>query len=519
MRRFVYNWLVLAFAIGVTWAAGAPIVHADVYHDDDPETSEVVVKLNLASNTTIEAINAEFGTTTIEELVGTSAIYRLRVPDGKDAEDVAEDLQDDARVLYAEPNYNSEAPEGNPRHIGAWGGPVDDVLAQQSALNLLGLADAHEFTQGEGVVVAVLDTGFQLDHPDLVNSWTTARYDFIEDDEDPTDVANGQDNDGDGHVDEAFGHGTHVAGIVHLAAPDARIMPVRVLEADGRGNIFVIAEAIQYAVDNGADVINLSLGSPQESELMGEILEDVVEYEDIVVVAAAGNLNSEAEQFPASEDEVLAVTSIDADSHKSEFANYGEWIDVAAPGEAIISAFPVSDHAAWSGTSMAVPFVAAHAALLQSAVPSMNAGQITAYIRASAQSLDVLNPDVSGGLGAGRINIGGSIRAICAENGVCSAPDVTGTLILESRAVVESRPSAGLLGNWIIGGHSYIADASTEFRQDAGALATGVCADVEYLNTSPYTALEIRSREADQCPDGPQEPQLDQMIYLPLVNN
>ena len=499
--------------------ASAPVVHASTDHDDDPETTEVVVKLNLSGNATIDAVNAAFGTTTIEELVGSSAIYRLRVPNGSEAEDVAEDLQDDARVLFAEPNYNSEAPEGNPRHIGAWGGPADDGSAQQSAVGLLGVSDAHEFTQGEGVVVAVLDTGFQLDHPDLVDFWTTARYDFIDDDEDPTDVANGEDNDGDGHVDEAYGHGTHVAGIVHLTAPGARIMPVRVLEADGRGNIFVIAEAIQYAINNGADVINLSLGSPQESELMEEILEDAVQDQNVIVVAAVGNLNSEAEQFPASEDEVLAVTSIDVDSHKSEFANYGEWIDVAAPGEAIVSTFPVSDHAAWSGTSMAVPFVSGHAALLRSAVPGMTSGQITAYIRASAQSLDALNPDLDQGLGAGRINIGGSIRAICEENGVCTAPDLSGTLILESRAVVDSRPSDSLIGTWIIGGHTYVADANTEFRQDAGALAIGVCADVEFRNTLPYFAVEIRSREADQCSDGPQEPQLDQMIYLPLINS
>ena len=186
-------------------------------------------------------------------------------------------------------------------------------------------------------------------------------------------LADGQDNDGDGHIDEAFGHGTHVSGIVHLTAPDAAIMPLRVLEADGHGNIFVIAEAIQFAVDNGADIISLSLGSAQESELMDDILKDVIEDHDVVVVAAAGNLGSNAEQFPASEDEVLAVTSIDARSKKSDFANYGEWIDVAAPGEAILSAFPVSDHATWSGTSMAVPFVSGHAALIRSALPAMQA--------------------------------------------------------------------------------------------------------------------------------------------------
>ncbi len=399
----------------------------------------------------------------------------------------------------------------------ALGAVRHDAVTEQYALDLLGLPDAHQFRRGQGVVVAVLDTGVQFDHPDLAGSWTAERYDFIDDDTDPTDAADGQDNDGDGHIDEAFGHGTHVSGIVHLTAPDAAIMPLRVLEADGHGNIFVIAEAIQFAVDNGADIISLSLGSAQESDLMEDILEDVIEQYDIVVVAAAGNLGSNAEQFPASEDEVLAVTSIDALSKKSDFANYGEWIDVAAPGETILSAFPVSDHATWSGTSMAVPFVSGHAALIRSALPAMGAAEVTAYVRASAQSLDSLNPGFEGELGAGRINIGGSIRAICSEDGTCRAPDLSGQIVLESRALVESRPSDGLVGAWRIGGHTFIADANTEFRQEDGALAVGVCADVEYLNVSPYLALEIRSRERDKCPSAPVISPLDRILFLPVI--
>ena len=148
MRHITY--ISMASALGLILFLGGQSVHAGANHDDDPETTEVVVKLNLTGNATIDIINATFGTTTVEELVGSSAIYRLRVPNGQDAEEVARDLQDDARVLFAEPNYNSEAPEGNPRHIGAWGGPADDVSAQQAALGLLGISDAHEFTRGEG---------------------------------------------------------------------------------------------------------------------------------------------------------------------------------------------------------------------------------------------------------------------------------------------------------------------------------------------------------------------------------
>lgn len=523
MRNFYYMLLTICFVAGLTLFTGAPISQAESTHDDedDPETTEIVVKLSPATvaNTVadIAAINTDYDTTTIEVLVGSAGIYRLRVPVGGNAADIADRMVEDARLLYAEPNYSSEAPEGNPRHIGAWGGPEEMGNEAQYAINLLGLTDAHRFRRGQGIVVAVLDTGVQLNHPDLVGSWTEARYDFVDDDAVPNDVADGQDNDGDGHIDEAFGHGTHISGILHLTAPDARIMPLRVLEADGHGNIFVIAEAIQFAVANGADIISLSLGSTQESDLMEDILKDVVERTDVIVIAAAGNMNSNAEQFPASEEEVLAVTSIDAGSKKSDFANYGEWIDVAAPGEAILSAFPVSDWATWSGTSMAVPFVSGQAALIRSAVPTMKAAEVTAYIRASAQSLDSLNPQFEGELGAGRVNIGGSIRALCNEDGTCSEPNLSDKIVLESSAIVVSHPTDGLVGMWIIGEHTFVADADTEFRQEDGALAVGVCADIKYLNTSPYTALEIHSQERDRCPTTPEILPLDQFLFLPVI--
>ena len=166
---------------------------------------------------------------------------------------------------------------------------------------------------------------------------------------------------------------------------------------------------------------------------------------------------------------------------------------------------------------MAVPFVSGHAALIRHALPAMQAAEVTAYIRASAQSLDSLNPGFEGELGAGRINIGGSIRAICSEDGTCRAPDLSGQIVLESRAVVESRPSGGLVGAWIIGGHTFMADANTEFRQEDGALAVGACADVEYLNVSPYVALEIRSRQRDKCPSASVVPPLGRIFFLPVI--
>ena len=518
MRHILYYGFVITIFCSVLFVSSVVAVRAiSKDNHDDPETTEVIVKLNTTAGTTIDTINAAYGTTTIEVLVDSAGIYRLRVATGAQADVVAKQMAKDARLFYAEPNYSSEAPEGNPAHIGAWGGPVGTGSTGQYAVGMLDLADAHALRRGKGVTVAILDTGVQFDHPDLVDSWTTARYDFIDDDNDPTDVADGNDNDGDGLFDEAFGHGTHIAGIIHLVAPDAKLMPLRVLNADGNGNIFVIAEAIQFAVDHGADVINLSLGSPQESDLMDDILKEIIAQQDVVVVAAAGNLGNDSKQFPASEDGILAVTAINEQSKKSDFANFGDWVDVSAPGEAISSAFPVSDHATWSGTSMAVPFVAGHAALVQSAVPSMSALEIAAYVRVSAQSIDAQNPGFVGKLGAGRIDVGGSIQAICNANGTCSAPDLTGQIILESLAVVTDRPENGLVGTWVIGGNTFVANGETEFQQDRGALAVGVCAEVEYRNTVPFTALRIRSREMNECAQAPTATPTKRPTKTPVV--
>ena len=179
------------------------------------------------------------------------------------------------------------------------------------------------------------------------------------------------------------GHGTHVAGIVKLVAPQASIMPLRVLDREGYGTTFHVAEAIAYADANGADVINLSLGTPSWSMLLREKVDEAISH-GVVVVAAAGNYNSLQPQYPASnvlpaaldKDGLLAVTSVSAAQKKSDFANYGTWVDIVAPGEEILSTYPVSKYAYWSGTSMATPFVSGEAALIHSVANSLDPGGV-----------------------------------------------------------------------------------------------------------------------------------------------
>jgi subtilisin family serine protease len=372
---------------------------------------QVVVKLDPLANTTIAAINATYGTRTRAFLPRSQGTYLLQVPSGSNAELTAAAMAEDLRLEYAEPNYIGQAPEANPRGIGGWGGTDPAPMTEQYAISMLGLPAAHSLSTGVGTIVAVLDTGVQSDHPALAASLTRVRYDFVDSDAVPEDIFEGNDNDGDGLVDEAAGHGTHVAGIIHLVAPAARIMPLRVLDSDGNGDVFTLARAIDYATLRGARVINLSLGTTARSDVLRDAI-SAATRQGVIVVAAAGNENSDTEQYPAADNCAVSVTAVGTTSVKSPFANFGKRVDVAAPGESIYSTFPPSGYAWWSGTSMATPFVAGQAALIRQLDPTITAARFASVIGGTAYSLDTLNGRYDGMLGQGRINIGASLRAL-----------------------------------------------------------------------------------------------------------
>ena len=462
-------------ALFVLWSAG-PAHAQDDNDDDDFVNGEIVVKLTPGTDAT--QFGAEYGADRADTLLGSANIHLLRVTDGEDTEDKAERMDNDAqrRVLYAEPNFITDAPEGNPRYRARSEGvpaPSSDPApySGQYAVEALDLPCAQGINKGANTTVAVLDTGAQLDHPVLSGSLVPG-YDFAGDDASPADEPNGQDDDGDAEVDEMTGHGTHVAGIVHLAAPDAKIMPLRVLDSDGRGNVFVIAEAVQYAVRNGADVINMSLGSSQESELIGDVTEALTEDDDddddgdalegvppegVVVAASAGNDDVETPQYPAADEGVISVTSVNQQEKKSEWANYGpaapdSWVDIAAPGEDVYSAFPTSRYASWDGTSMAVPFVAGQAALARSLEPNMpveaSPGEpsVENTIKSTARPLDATNPDHAGKLGAGHADAGASVRKLrpgagCAPQNQNAAPSITDTLPAPGSSTRDRTPT------------------------------------------------------------------------------
>ncbi|RME51915.1 MAG: hypothetical protein D6790_19255, partial [Caldilineae bacterium] len=304
--------------------------------------------------------------------------------------------QDADIVVWAELNYTGGIPEGNPYDIWEWGGQDASGYINQQAFAQVHMPPSLTYT-GRGITVALIDTGVALAHPALTGH-LAAGWDMVDDDAIPNDEPGGA----------GWGHGTHIAGIIAHMAPESVILPVRVLNPQGRGNSFVVAYAIEWAVNQGAQVINLSLGTDFDSQILREAVAWAT-ARGVVVVAAAGNRAASTPHYPAAYPNVVGVTAVDATNRKASFAGYGAgWVDVAAPGVGITSTI-VGDqgygYASWSGTSMSTAFVSAAAALERQQSPAASAAQVEGSIVASADNLDALNPVYAGQLGGGLLNV------------------------------------------------------------------------------------------------------------------
>lgn len=328
-----------------------------------------------------------------------------------------ERLRKDRHVLYAEPAVKVKAfdlPSEAPREgMASENLQINDPLyAQQYAPQLTRAAEAWKRSAGRGVTIAIVDTGVDPGHPDLRANLLPG-YNTL------TRTANFRDDNG---------HGTHCAGIAAAQAgnregitgiaPQAKILPVKVLAADGGGSDASVAEGIVWAVDRGATIINLSLGSHHESRVM----RDAVAYaigKGAVVVAAMGNDGINEKSFPAAFPGVIAVGASDARDAIADFSQWGNWISVAAPGVGILSTMPTYKvdanqygypmrYGRMDGTSMATPAVAGLAALLKSVNPKATPAQVKARMERSADRVggQAFNPY----FGHGRINAAAALR-------------------------------------------------------------------------------------------------------------
>ncbi len=400
-RKFIRTFSLLCIAAMLLAGWGAPSVPIVKAAEDSEKfiPGEVVVKLVNAS--VLPAIAAQYGLapTPLEEF-GKRPIYRLKINDGTPAPTKAAALAADTqlRVVYAEANYESDAPETSGVIATRQSWSVGDPAAYQAqwAPTTIHLREAQRVTRGASMIVAVLDTGVDRHHPALAGRLLSG-YDFVDDDNDPSEVGS--------QTTGPYGHGTHVAGLIALAAPEAKILPIRVLDERGVGNVWVLAEALAYAADpdgnpntdDGADVVNLSLSTNRRTSVLaditGKLSSGTIDDDDsnpspvptpepaetnkgALVVVASGNGGDDVKQYPAAETGIsglLAVAASDSTDTLTSFSTRGSWVKVMAPGDGITSSVPGNLYGTWRGTSMAAPLAAGEAALIRAVRPDLSA--------------------------------------------------------------------------------------------------------------------------------------------------
>jgi hypothetical protein len=271
----------------------------------------------------------------------------------------------------------------------------DPLLDQQWGLTAIGAPSVWSVTRGAGITVAVIDSG-SGPHPDLDANLDAGRTMF-----------GSIDSVGVLDIDNA-GHGSHVAGIIAAVAnnaiggsgvaPQSRILPIRVLDAQGSGDSKDVSKAVRFAVDSGTKVINLSLGGATESTSLTAAIQYAVDR-NVLVVAAAGNGAADSPpKWPAASDLALAVTAVDRNNSVTSFDQRGDYIDLAAPGASILSTAS-NDYKIQSGTSMAAAFVTGAAALLFAAQPSITAAQVRDVLQRTATDIGAPGRDTTFGYG------------------------------------------------------------------------------------------------------------------------
>ncbi|MBE9912796.1 peptidase S8 [Paenibacillus donghaensis] len=306
--------------------------------------------------------------------------------------------------LYVEPHYLYMTNDKIKDNSSLPNVPNDLLFSKyQWNLPIIETNQGWDLSRGSNdVIVGIVDTGADLNHPDLQGRLLNG-YNVINPDSDP---------------DDDVGHGTHVSGIIGAIVNNNegvagiswynKMLPVKALDKSGSGTTYAVAEGIIWAADNGAKVINMSLGNYADSQF----LHDAVKYaydKDVVLVAASGNDNTERPGYPAAYPEVLAVAATDSNMKRASYSNYGDYIDVAAPGTSIASTYPGNQYAALSGTSMASPHVAAMAALIRSQNPDLTNKQVMDIMRSSTIDLGPKGRDKY--YGYGQIDIFKALQA------------------------------------------------------------------------------------------------------------
>jgi len=364
---------------------------------DDNESVRLIVGVD-ATKQRVKALNEKIAveggnvTDTIS-VDGTVRALTVEVPYNRTFL-FSEKIRADELVKYVVPDSKVEA-----SYI-----PNDPYWSLQWGPKIIEADVAWDTTVGSSdVLVAIIDSGIEYTHSDLAANYVPLGYDWVNNDNDPIDDA---------------GHGTHCAGIVaatlnnHIGiagVAQVRIMAEKVLNNAGWGYYSWLTEGIYDAVSKGAKILSMSLGGSSSSEL----LQDAVKYahdQGVLVIAAAGNEHSNAPHYPAAYDSVIAVAAADSSDNVAGFSNFGNWIDLAAPGVDVYSTFLGNSYEYLSGTSMACPHITGVAALAWSVFSDYTVDQITKVLERTADDLG--EPGYDEYYGYGRVNARRAVAGI-----------------------------------------------------------------------------------------------------------
>ncbi len=392
--------LLLAMLLALSLLAGQVAAQSPV-PSSVAVTSSILVRFNSASPSDRTPTTAQQGELRAAGAIGRvawlgeSGLYRVGIPAGDNAVAVAATLEQNQDVHYAEPNQSISLadPEAHYEASSTSGGGS----AQTWELDAIEVPKARALGTGQGVVVAVLDTGVSGSHPDLAGHVLTG-WNFVQNNADTSDDA---------------GHGTFVAGLIagvseadhEGVAPGASILPVKILDGNGVGSTASFVAGINYAVDSGARIINISASGAGDSPALNDALANA-EAHGVLVVASAGNDGQEELSYPAAVPTVLAVTATDHQNAPATFSTYGPYVDIAAPGVDIWSSWwsasTGDSHATASGSSASAPLVSGVAAVVAGLRPDATPATIREIITESA--VDVGTPGLDAQTGFGMVD-------------------------------------------------------------------------------------------------------------------
>ena len=347
-----------------------------------------------------------------QKLADLSLIYELKFSSNYHIEKAISKLMASGILMYAEPHFIPKTTY-NPND------PLSDVTNQYH-LQTINAYNGWTVNKGDSsIVIGITDTGTDPTHPDLFNN-TKRNY---------NDVIDGIDNDNDGYVDNYMGwdlgvgdndptyqanaHGVHVSGIAGASTDNAigvagvgfncKFLPIKI--GDANGSLIAAYEGIKYAADHGCAIINCSWGGGGSGQYGQDIINYATINKNCLVVCAAGNNAADGDFFPAAYNYALSVANTTSANTLHVSSNYGYFVDVCAPGDAILSTFPNSNYTQLTGTSMASPVVAGAAGIVKHHFPSYTGLQVAERLKVTADDIYPLNPFYLTKLGTGRINL------------------------------------------------------------------------------------------------------------------